>query len=70
MAFNWDTPLVSGLVVTAGGVAFTGAVDAYLRAFRLDFEAPVAQPAKGAAGQKRMMTTCPPRQKMSGAACS
>jgi quinoprotein glucose dehydrogenase len=33
MAFNWGTPLVSGLVVTAGGLAFTGAMDAYLRAF-------------------------------------
>ncbi|MCK1339389.1 hypothetical protein ACVWWG_001284 [Bradyrhizobium sp. LB7.2] len=33
-------------------------------------KAPVAQPAKGAAAQKRMMTTCTPRQKMSGAACS
>jgi quinoprotein glucose dehydrogenase len=33
MAFNWGTPLVSGLVITAGGLAFTGATDAYLRAF-------------------------------------
>lgn len=33
IAFNWGTPLVSGLVVTAGGLAFTGAMDAYLRAF-------------------------------------
>jgi quinoprotein glucose dehydrogenase len=33
MAFNWGTPLVSGLVITAGGLAFTGAMDAYLRAF-------------------------------------
>jgi quinoprotein glucose dehydrogenase len=33
MAFNWGTPLVSGLVITAGGLAFSGAMDAYLRAF-------------------------------------
>jgi quinoprotein glucose dehydrogenase len=33
MAFSWGTPLVSGLVITAGGLAFTGAMDAYLRAF-------------------------------------
>jgi quinoprotein glucose dehydrogenase len=33
IAFNWGTPLVSGVVVTAGGLVFTGAVDAYLRAF-------------------------------------
>ena len=32
MAFGWGTPLVSGLVITAGGLAFTGAMDAYLRA--------------------------------------
>jgi quinoprotein glucose dehydrogenase len=33
MAFNWGTPLVNGVVVTAGGLVFTGAVDSYLRAF-------------------------------------
>jgi quinoprotein glucose dehydrogenase len=33
MAFNWGTPLVNGVVVTAGGLVFTGAMDAYLRAF-------------------------------------
>lgn len=33
IAFNWGTPLVNGVVVTAGGVVFTGAMDAYLRAF-------------------------------------
>jgi quinoprotein glucose dehydrogenase len=33
IAFHWGTPLVNGLVVTAGGLAFTGAMDAYLRAF-------------------------------------
>ncbi len=33
IAFNWGTPLVSGVVVTAGGLVFTGAMDAYLRAF-------------------------------------
>jgi quinoprotein glucose dehydrogenase len=32
-ACSWGTPLVSGLVITAGGLAFTGAMDAYLRAF-------------------------------------
>ncbi len=32
LAFNWGTPLVSGVVVTAGGLIFTGAVDSYLRA--------------------------------------
>jgi quinoprotein glucose dehydrogenase len=33
LAFHWGTPLVDGLAVTAGGLAFTGAMDAYLRAF-------------------------------------
>src|SRR5258708_1103468 len=33
MAFNWGTPLSNGLLITAGGVVFTGAMDAYLRAF-------------------------------------
>jgi quinoprotein glucose dehydrogenase len=33
ITFNWGTPLVSGVVVTAGGLVFTGASDAYLRAF-------------------------------------
>ena len=31
--FHWGTPLLSGVAVTAGGVVFTGAMDAYLRAF-------------------------------------
>src|SRR5207344_435523 len=31
--FHWGTPLVNGVAVTAGGVVFTGAMDAYLRAF-------------------------------------
>ena len=33
MAFPWGTPLVNGVAVTAGGLVFTGAMDAYLRAF-------------------------------------
>jgi quinoprotein glucose dehydrogenase len=33
LAFKWGTPLFSGPMVTAGGVVFTGALDAYLRAF-------------------------------------
>ncbi|MGJ4898776.1 MULTISPECIES: pyrroloquinoline quinone-dependent dehydrogenase [unclassified Bradyrhizobium] len=33
LAFKWGTPLVNGVVVTAGGLVFTGAMDAYLRAF-------------------------------------
>jgi quinoprotein glucose dehydrogenase len=33
IAFSWGTPLVNGVVVTAGGIVFTGAMDAYLRAF-------------------------------------
>src|SRR6202012_519265 len=33
IAFKWGTPLVNGVVVTAGGLLFTGAMDAYLRAF-------------------------------------
>ena len=33
LAFNWGTPLVNGVAITAGGVVFTGAMDAYLRAF-------------------------------------
>jgi quinoprotein glucose dehydrogenase len=33
IAFKWGTPLVNGVVITAGGLVFTGAADAYLRAF-------------------------------------
>jgi len=33
LAFKWGTPLVNGVMVTAGGLVFTGAMDAYLRAF-------------------------------------
>ncbi|MET0676675.1 MAG: pyrroloquinoline quinone-dependent dehydrogenase [Bradyrhizobium sp.] len=33
LAFKWGTPLVNGVVVTAGRLVFTGAMDAYLRAF-------------------------------------
>jgi quinoprotein glucose dehydrogenase len=33
IAFHWGTPLVNGLAITAGGLAFSGAMDAYLRAF-------------------------------------
>jgi quinoprotein glucose dehydrogenase len=33
MAFSFGTPLVGGVVITAGGLVFTGAMDAYLRAF-------------------------------------
>jgi quinoprotein glucose dehydrogenase len=33
MAFNWGTPLPNGVLITAGGLVFTGAMDAYLRAF-------------------------------------
>jgi len=33
IAFRWDMPLVNGVAITAGGLAFTGAMDAYLRAF-------------------------------------
>ncbi len=33
MALKTGTPLVSGVLATAGGVIFTGAMDAYLRAF-------------------------------------
>jgi quinoprotein glucose dehydrogenase len=33
LAFKWGTPLVNGVAITAGGLAFTGAMDAYLRAF-------------------------------------
>lgn len=29
----WGTPLVNGVLVTGGGLVFTGALDAYLRAF-------------------------------------
>ena len=31
--FKWGTALVNGVVITAGGLVFTGAMDAYLRAF-------------------------------------
>lgn len=33
MAFNWGTPLSNGVLITAGGLVFTGALDAYLRAY-------------------------------------
>jgi quinoprotein glucose dehydrogenase len=33
LAFHWGMPLVNGVAVTAGGLVFTGAMDAYLRAF-------------------------------------
>jgi quinoprotein glucose dehydrogenase len=33
LAFPWGTPLVNGVAITAGGLVFTGAMDAYLRAF-------------------------------------
>jgi quinoprotein glucose dehydrogenase len=33
LPFHWGTPLVNGVAVTGGGVVFTGALDAYLRAF-------------------------------------
>jgi quinoprotein glucose dehydrogenase len=33
LAFHWGTPLLSGVAITAGGLIFTGAADAYLRAF-------------------------------------
>src|SRR5258708_9121258 len=34
IAFNWGTPLVNGVVITAGRLGFTAAVDAYLPRFR------------------------------------
>jgi quinoprotein glucose dehydrogenase len=33
LALAFGTPLVSGVAITAGGIVFTGAMDAYLRAF-------------------------------------
>lgn len=33
IALHWGTPLVNGVLVTAGNLVFTGAMDAYLRAF-------------------------------------
>jgi len=33
IAFHWGTPLFNGVAITAGGLVFTGALDAYLRAF-------------------------------------
>lgn len=33
MPLPWGAPLVNGVAVTAGGLVFTGAMDAYLRAF-------------------------------------
>jgi quinoprotein glucose dehydrogenase len=33
LAFSWGTPLSNGVLITAGGLVFTGAMDAYLRAF-------------------------------------
>jgi quinoprotein glucose dehydrogenase len=37
MPFHWGTPLFNGVAVTAGGLVFTGAMDAYLRAFDAKF---------------------------------
>ena len=49
IAFHWGTPLVNGVAITAGGLAFTGAMDAYLRAFDAQIGAgAVAGPAAGA----------------------
>jgi quinoprotein glucose dehydrogenase len=33
LPMRWGTPLVNGVLVTGGGLVFTGALDAYLRAF-------------------------------------
>jgi quinoprotein glucose dehydrogenase len=33
IAFKWGMPLPNGAAITAGGLVFTGAMDAYLRAF-------------------------------------
>ena len=33
LAFKWGMPLPNGVAVTAGGLVFTGAMDAYLRAY-------------------------------------
>jgi quinoprotein glucose dehydrogenase len=33
IALHWGMPLVNGVAITAGGLVFTGAMDAYLRAF-------------------------------------
>ncbi|MEA2941057.1 MAG: quinoprotein glucose dehydrogenase [Bradyrhizobium sp.] len=33
VAVGWGTPLPNGVLITAGGLVFTGAMDAYLRAF-------------------------------------
>jgi quinoprotein glucose dehydrogenase len=33
LAFHWGAPLFNGVAITAGGLVFTGAMDAYLRAF-------------------------------------
>jgi len=33
LAFKWGMPLVNGVAITAGGLVFSGALDAYLRAF-------------------------------------
>jgi quinoprotein glucose dehydrogenase len=33
IAFKWGMPLVNGVAITAGGLVFSGAADAYLRAF-------------------------------------
>ncbi|WP_426441875.1 pyrroloquinoline quinone-dependent dehydrogenase [Bradyrhizobium genosp. P] len=33
IAFHWGSPLLSGVAITGGGLVFTGALDAYLRAF-------------------------------------
>jgi quinoprotein glucose dehydrogenase len=33
LAFKWGMPLVNGVAITAGDLVFTGAMDAYLRAF-------------------------------------
>ena len=49
LPFPFGTPLVNGVLVTAGGLVFTGAMDAYLRAFDAKTgRRAVAGPAAGA----------------------
>jgi quinoprotein glucose dehydrogenase len=56
IAFPWGTPLVNGVLVTAGGLVFTPAEDAYLRAFDANSGAELWQGRLPAPGVANPMT--------------
>jgi len=56
LAFHWGTLLVNGVAITAGGLVFTGATDAYLRAFNAATGAELWQGRLPAPGVANPMT--------------